>query len=178
MSEVFRPGISLSISIFFVIIASAAIVHGKQALCEGLETRHLFKMERSKNANIVQYDVQLTPDNKLYQKEPVIAYWIRVTEDGRERELTFFQRKWYYGFKTKYDAGSNSVIVEMVAISVREIKVSEVEGERTSVIELSVAKEDLGKVIGKQGKTARAIRTILSAASTKIRKRSVLEIIE
>ena len=59
-----------------------------------------------------------------------------------------------------------------------EVKVSEVEGERTSVIELTVAKDDLGKVIGKQGRTARAIRTILSAASTKIRKRSVLEIIE
>jgi uncharacterized protein len=59
-----------------------------------------------------------------------------------------------------------------------QVKVAEVEGERTSVIELSVAKDDLGKVIGKQGKTARAIRTILSAASTKIRKRSVLEIIE
>jgi predicted RNA-binding protein YlqC (UPF0109 family) len=59
-----------------------------------------------------------------------------------------------------------------------EVKVSEVEGEKTSVIELTVAKEDLGKVIGKQGRTARAIRTILSAASTKIRKRSVLEIIE
>jgi predicted RNA-binding protein YlqC (UPF0109 family) len=54
----------------------------------------------------------------------------------------------------------------------------EVEGEQTSVIELKVAKEDLGKVIGKQGRTARAIRTILSAASTKIRKRSVLEILE
>ena len=59
-----------------------------------------------------------------------------------------------------------------------EVVVSEVQGERTSVIELRVAKEDLGKVIGKQGRTARAMRTILSAASTKIRKRSVLEIIE
>jgi len=59
-----------------------------------------------------------------------------------------------------------------------QVKVSEVEGEKTSVIELSVAKEDLGKFIGKQGRTARAIRTILSAASTKLRKRSVLEIIE
>jgi len=59
-----------------------------------------------------------------------------------------------------------------------QVKVSEVVGEKTSVIELAVAKEDLGKVIGKQGRTARAIRTILSAASTKIRKRSVLEIIE
>ena len=58
-----------------------------------------------------------------------------------------------------------------------DVVVTEIEGEQTSVIELKVAKEDLGKVIGKQGRTARAMRTILSAASTKIRKRSVLEII-
>jgi predicted RNA-binding protein YlqC (UPF0109 family) len=59
-----------------------------------------------------------------------------------------------------------------------EVVVTEIEGEQTSVIELKVAKEDLGKVIGKQGRTARAMRTILSASSTKIKKRSVLEIIE
>ncbi len=59
-----------------------------------------------------------------------------------------------------------------------DVEVSEVEGEQTTVIELKVAKEDLGKVIGKEGRTARALRTILSAASTKIRRRSVLEIIE
>jgi predicted RNA-binding protein YlqC (UPF0109 family) len=59
-----------------------------------------------------------------------------------------------------------------------KVRVSEIEGEQTSVIELRVSKEDLGKVIGKQGRTARAMRTILSAASTKIRKRAVLEIIE
>ncbi|MGO9622715.1 MAG: KH domain-containing protein [Desulfobaccales bacterium] len=59
-----------------------------------------------------------------------------------------------------------------------EVQVKEIEGEQTSVIELKVAKEDLGKVIGKQGRTARAMRTILSAASTKIRKRAVLEILE
>jgi len=59
-----------------------------------------------------------------------------------------------------------------------EVAVTEIEGEQTSLIELKVAKEDLGKVIGKQGRTARAMRTILSAASTKINKRSVLEILE
>ena len=58
------------------------------------------------------------------------------------------------------------------------VEVSEVEGAQTSVLELKVAKDDLGKIIGKQGRTARAIRTILSAASAKIKKRSVLEIIE
>jgi len=59
-----------------------------------------------------------------------------------------------------------------------EVDVSEVVGEQTSVIELRVTKDDLGKVIGKQGKTAKAMRTILSAASSKLNKRAVLEIIE
>jgi len=59
-----------------------------------------------------------------------------------------------------------------------QVYVSEVTGEQTSVLELKVAKEDLGKVIGKQGRSARAMRTILSAASTKLRKRTVLEIVE
>ncbi len=58
------------------------------------------------------------------------------------------------------------------------VEVHEIEGEQTSVIELRVAKEDLGKVIGKKGRTAAAMRTLLSAASTKLRKRAVLEILE
>ena len=59
-----------------------------------------------------------------------------------------------------------------------EVVVTEIRGQQTSVIELKVAKEDIGKIIGKQGRTAQAIRTILSAASAKINKRSVLEILE
>ncbi len=59
-----------------------------------------------------------------------------------------------------------------------QVSVKCIEGEQTTVIELKVAKEDLGKVIGKQGRTARAIRTILNGASTKLKKRTVLEIIE
>jgi predicted RNA-binding protein YlqC (UPF0109 family) len=59
-----------------------------------------------------------------------------------------------------------------------QVSVIEIEGNQTSVIELKVAKEDLGKVIGKQGRTARAIRILLSAASAKVKKRTVLEIIE
>ena len=58
------------------------------------------------------------------------------------------------------------------------VQVKEVEGEQTTVLELRVAQEDLGKVIGKQGKTARAIRTLLAAAGMKVRKRFVLEILE
>ena len=59
-----------------------------------------------------------------------------------------------------------------------EVLVSEIEGNQTSVLELKVAKEDLGKVIGKEGRNARAMRTILGAASAKLKKRTVLEILE
>ena len=59
-----------------------------------------------------------------------------------------------------------------------QVSVNEVEGNQTSVLELKVAKDDIGKVIGKQGRTARAMRTILSAASAKIKKRTGLEIVE
>jgi len=73
-------------------------------------------------------------------------------------------------------------LIEYIAKSLVDhvdvVKVTEVDGERTSVIELSVAKEDMGRIIGKQGKTANAIRTLLNAASMKQHKRTILEIIE
>ena len=69
-------------------------------------------------------------------------------------------------------------IAEALVDYPEQVEVSEVVGNQTSVLELKVAKEDLGKIIGKQGRTARAMRTILSAASAKIKKRTVLEIIE
>lgn len=73
-------------------------------------------------------------------------------------------------------------LVEFMAKSLVDnpdkVEVNEVASEQTTVIELKVAKEDLGKVIGKQGRTARAMRTVLNAAGTKMQKRSVLEIVE
>ena len=59
-----------------------------------------------------------------------------------------------------------------------QVRVSEVEGENSSVLELTVAGEDMGKIIGKQGRTAIAIRTILNNAAMKIRRRCVLEIVD
>jgi len=74
------------------------------------------------------------------------------------------------------------LLIEEIAKSLvdnpEDVSVAEVDGERTTVFELRVATSDLGKVIGKQGKTARAMRTILSAAGTKLGKRCVLEILE
>lgn len=69
-------------------------------------------------------------------------------------------------------------IAKALVDSQEEVSVSEIEGERTTVFELRVAKNDIGKIIGKQGNTARAIRSILGAAGTKLGKRYVLEILE
>ena len=59
-----------------------------------------------------------------------------------------------------------------------EVEIKEIEGDVTTILELKVAKDDLGKVIGKQGKTAHAMRAILNATATKLKKRAVLEIVE
>ena len=73
-------------------------------------------------------------------------------------------------------------LIEYIAKSLVDnpdlVAVKEVEGEKTTVYELRVGPGDLGKVIGKRGRTARSIRTILNAAATKAGKRAVLEILE
>jgi len=71
-----------------------------------------------------------------------------------------------------------SYIAQALVDHPEEVSVSEVEGDQTLVLELRVAKSDLGKIIGKHGRNAHAIRTILSAASGKTRRRHILEIIE
>ena len=77
---------------------------------------------------------------------------------------------------------SSKEVVEIIARTLvdfpDEVSVREIERETATVIELRVASKDLGKVIGKQGRTARAMRTLLRAAGMKLRKRFVLEIIE
>jgi len=69
-------------------------------------------------------------------------------------------------------------IIQALVDYPEQIVISEVEGKQVTVLEIQVAKEDLGKIIGKQGRNARAIRTILNAASAKIKKRTILEIVE
>ena len=73
-------------------------------------------------------------------------------------------------------------LVEMIAKALvdspDEVSVRAIEGEQSTVLELKVAQSDLGKVIGKQGRTARSIRTILGAAGMKLKRRFTLEILE
>jgi predicted RNA-binding protein YlqC (UPF0109 family) len=69
-------------------------------------------------------------------------------------------------------------IVQALVDHPEQVEISEVEGSKVSVLEVKVAKEDMGKIIGKQGRTAQSIRTVLNAASAKVKKRTIMEIIE
>ncbi|MDD3553282.1 MAG: KH domain-containing protein [Deltaproteobacteria bacterium] len=69
-------------------------------------------------------------------------------------------------------------LVKSLVDNVDAVQVKEVEGEQTTVVEVRVAQEDIGKIIGRQGRTAKALRTIVSAASNKLKKRAMLEILE
>ena len=71
-----------------------------------------------------------------------------------------------------------TAIVQALVDQPEEVSINEIGGSHTTVLEVRVAKTDMGKVIGKQGRTAQAIRTIMSAAAGKTRKRYILEIVE
>ena len=90
---------------------------------EALTSQPLFHIERSKNANIVQYDVQVAGDGKLYKKEPVVGYWIRLNEQGQKQSLNWFQRTFAFGFKTKLDKSRESAELNMKADVGQVIKI-------------------------------------------------------
>ena len=82
---------------------------------ETLVSQPLFHIERSKNANIVQYDAQVAADGKLFKKEPVVGYWIRLNEQGQKQSLNWLQRSFAFGFKTKLDKSRESAELNMKA---------------------------------------------------------------
>jgi hypothetical protein len=110
-----------------ILISTALLIPGKSFSAEP-ETTHLFTIQRSKNANVVQYDVQLTPEGKLDPREPIIAYWVMLAEDGRKQQLIWVEKEMAYGFTTKCDAKGDLVIMDMVADIGRKVKVYERDG--------------------------------------------------
>ncbi len=91
-------------------------------------TRHLFLIERSKNANIVRYDARLTAEGELDPKEPVTAYWVLHAEDGRREELNWVQRQKAYGFSIKPAPSGDGYVMSLVPLPERKITVRKVEG--------------------------------------------------
>jgi hypothetical protein len=88
-----------------------------------IKTSPLFIIERNKNANVVHYDARLTADGELDPKEPVIAYWVRLAEDGRREELSWIEKKKAYGFTIKPDPSVSGYIMTLVAVPERQITV-------------------------------------------------------
>jgi len=98
-----------------VLILFALICFPALILAATPDSQHLFKIERSKNANIVQYDAQVGLDGKLLKKEPVVAYWIRLAEQGQVEKLSWIQRTFAYGFKAKLDRNRETAKLDMAA---------------------------------------------------------------
>lgn len=85
-----------------------------ELLAQDAVSHPLFKIERSKNANIIQYDARSGPDGKLLKKVPVVGYWIRLAEQGQVKELSWVQRTFAFGFKTRLAKDRNSAEMDMV----------------------------------------------------------------
>ena len=90
---------------------------------ETLTSHPLFHIERSKNANIVQYDAQVTADGKLYKKQPVVGYWIRLSEQGQKKELSWLQRAFAFGFDVELDKDREAALLNMKADVGEAIKI-------------------------------------------------------
>jgi hypothetical protein len=91
-------------------------------------TQPLFVIERSKNANVVHYDAQLTPDGNLDPDEPVIAYWVILAQDGRRQELDWVEKMMAYGINLKPDPSVNGYQMTIVTAPQQSITVRKVGG--------------------------------------------------
>jgi len=100
-----------------------------------ITTSPLFIIERSKNANVLHYDARLTAEGKLDPKEPVIAYWVLLAEDGRQEKLSWIEKKKAYGFTIKPDRSVKGYRMTLVAAPKRQIIVKkEKDGFRAEAV--------------------------------------------
>jgi hypothetical protein len=93
------------------------------ALEDGTGDWPIFTIERSKNANVIRYDIRLTPEGTPDPERPIIGYWLRMAEDGRKRPLKWIERRLAYGFEAQYDGQQDVIFMEMVADTERRIRV-------------------------------------------------------
>jgi hypothetical protein len=116
------------LKLFFTIIISTALLVPVPCLSKEPEVAPLFRIERSKNANIVQYDAQLTPEGKLKPEKPVIVYWIMHANKGEKENLNWIEKKMAYGFRMEYVPKGDFWIMDLVADIQRKIKVYKTNG--------------------------------------------------
>ena len=88
----------------------------------------LFLIERSTNANVIHYEVQVTRDGRLDLRQPVIAYWVMAAEDGRRQPLNVLERTRAYGFTIRSDGSNDSYTMNLVSYGRRPIHVYSKDG--------------------------------------------------
>jgi hypothetical protein len=101
----------------------SAAVSGLVPTAAEADLQPLFTIERSKNANVVHYDARLGADGKLDPKEPVVAYWIMLAEDGHREDLNWVEKKKAYGFDIKPDSAGDGYRMTVVSAPDRQITV-------------------------------------------------------
>ncbi len=106
----------------------------------------LFVIERSVNKNVVHYDARLAPDGKLDPKEPVIAYWIMLAEDGHREDLNWLERTKAYGFSIQPDSRPGAYRMLLVAYPERPITVYQDAGSPKAAVEIAGRRAILQKV--------------------------------
>ena len=121
--------VKLLVNYLFVTIISASLLIPALSFSEERKIDNLFRIERSKNNNIVYYDVQLTPEGKLDPENPIVAYWIMHANKGEKEDLNWIEKKMAYGFKIKHDSEGDFWIMDLAADIQREIKVYKINGK-------------------------------------------------
>jgi hypothetical protein len=111
-----------------------------------LDRQGLFRIERSKNANIIQYDAQVRPNGKLDKKNPVVGYWIRLAEQGQIKELSWLQSKFAFGFDADLDADHEGVSLDMTADLGRPIDVQRYGQEYKAIVDIDGKLSQLEKI--------------------------------
>ena len=109
--------------LFIRFLLIAIISNVMMAQAGGPRRDALFHIERNKNANIVQYDAQVTEEGQLYSEDPVVGYWIRLANEGEIKELTWIQTKLAYGFKVKLGKDKITAKMDMAADIGRSISI-------------------------------------------------------
>lgn len=108
------------------LLTFALVCESTMLQADPLVRQSLFRIERNTNANIVQYDAQVGQNGIFDSKKPVVAYWIRLAEQGQVKELSWIQSKFAYGFKATLDRETDSVTLDMAADIGRLIRIQRI----------------------------------------------------
>jgi len=138
MVSVQQPGVARAnaVMLFCLLGMTAVPLPATSADHWPMHTQHLFHIQRSLNANIVQYDAVLNEDGTLDKNKPLIAYWIRKAEDGRRKNLSFMEKKLAYGFSAR-TLSDGSILMDTVIDLRRNVKVKRIDSQWVAVTRIS-----------------------------------------